>query len=99
MVTPTCHSAVSGKLRFPMTVEKTAQLVGNIEVVDGTPTPNNHGDCAWVWRATQEEALALMVASKATAQGSKEAFDGGRAPAKGTLDTAGPGQKKYWARP
>ena len=43
---------VSGKLRFLMTTaEKTAQLVGNIEVVDGTLTSNDQSDCAWVWRA------------------------------------------------
>ena len=73
--------------------EKTAQLVGNIEVVDGTLTPNDRSDCVWVWRATQQdEALAVMFANKAIAHGFKEAFDGGQVLAKGIRSIASPGR-------
>ena len=82
---------VSGKLRFLMTDEKTAQLVGNIEVVDHTLT-TDHSECAWVWRATLGEALPLMFASKATTQGSREAFGGGQVLEKGIRGTASPRQ-------
>ena len=82
---------VSGKLRFLMR-RQTAQLVGNIEVVDGTLTPNDRSDCVWVWRATQDEALAVMFANKAIAHGFKEAFDGGQVLAKGIRSIASPGR-------
>ena len=80
---------VSAKLVFHMTDEKTAQLVGNIEVVDGTLTSNTQSDCAWVWRATHDQAADVLP--KAIAQGLKEAFAGWQVLAQGTRDTASPG--------
>ena len=51
---------VSGKLCYLMADERTAQLVGNIEVVDGTLNPNAGNDRTWVW-AMQDDLGTMGI--------------------------------------